>query len=107
MGGLDLKREIIDAHELINHVIAICDDDFRRAGIELLLELAAGSHHVDADPIRFQQALWNLIKNAIKFTPAGGRVTVRTYEREIELGRQRRHPGRSSQRYRHRHRSRA
>ena len=42
-GALDLKREIIDAHELINHVIAICDDDFRRAGIELCLELAAAS----------------------------------------------------------------
>ncbi len=82
-GGLDLKREVIDAHELIKHVIAICDDDFRRAGIELGLELAAASHHIDADPIRFQQALWNLIKNAIKFTPAGRRrVNVRTDVRQ-------------------------
>jgi signal transduction histidine kinase/ActR/RegA family two-component response regulator len=82
-GGLDLKREVLDAHELIKQVIAICEDDFRRAGIELGLELAAACHHVDADPIRFQQALWNLIKNAIKFTPAGGRVSVRTDDRQI------------------------
>jgi PAS domain S-box-containing protein len=85
-GSLDLKREIVDAHDLIKHVIAICDDDFRRAGIELVLELAAAARHVNADPIRFQQALWNLIKNAIKFTPAGGRVTVLTQDRQLSAG---------------------
>ena len=81
-GALNLKREIIDAHEMINHVIDICEDDFRRAGLKPSLELCAAHHHLDADPIRFQQVLWNLIKNAIKFTPAGGRVTVRTRDRQ-------------------------
>ena len=85
-GSLDLKREDIDAHDLIKHVIAICDDDLRRAEIKLGVELAAVQHHVSADPIRFQQALWNLIKNAIKFTPAGGRVTVRTLNRQLAAG---------------------
>jgi PAS domain S-box-containing protein len=85
-GALHLKREILEAHELIKQVIAICDDDFRRAEIELSLELAATAHHVHADPIRLQQALWNLIKNAIKFTPAGGRVTVRTHEHAASAG---------------------
>ncbi len=40
-GAFDLKREIIDVHDLINHVIAICADDVQRAGIELSLELEA------------------------------------------------------------------
>ncbi|MFI5457596.1 MAG: histidine kinase N-terminal 7TM domain-containing protein, partial [Isosphaerales bacterium] len=81
-GTLHLKREVIDAHEMINHVIEICDDDLRHARLELELDLAACRHHVDADPIRFQQVLWNLIKNAIKFTPSGGQVTVRSRDRE-------------------------
>ena len=85
-GTLDLKREIVAAHVLIKHVIAICENDFRQADIELGLELGAGRDYVDADPIRFQQALWNLIKNAIKFTPAGGRVTVRTHDGGIPAG---------------------
>jgi PAS domain S-box-containing protein len=85
-GALDLKHEILDAHDLITHVIAICDDDFRRAEIKLGLELSAIAHHVSADPIRFQQALWNLVKNAIKFTPAGGRVSVRTMNRQMGTG---------------------
>jgi CheY-like chemotaxis protein len=77
-GTLALQREIADAHQLVNHVIEICRDDLERARLEFTLDLSATRHHVDADPIRFQQVLWNLIKNAIKFTPAGGTVTVRS-----------------------------
>jgi len=81
-GALYLKCQVIDAHELIDHVIEICRDDFHRARLQLVLDLAATRHHVDADPIRLQQALWNLVKNAIKFTSPGGQVTVRSRDRD-------------------------
>jgi PAS domain S-box-containing protein len=77
-GKLHLQREVIDAHELIRQVVEICRADLRSARLELALDLAARRHHVDADPARLQQVLWNLIKNAIKFTPPGGTVTVRS-----------------------------
>ena len=55
-GTLYLKREVVDVHELVDHVIEICRDDFHRARLQLVLDLTAIRHHVDADPIRLQQA---------------------------------------------------
>lgn len=79
-GKLHLKRELVDAHELIHRVAEICRDDLNQAGLALILELSARRHDVHADPIRLQQVFWNLVKNAIKFTPAGGIITIRTRE---------------------------
>src|SRR5262249_45042104 len=79
---LRLERAIIDAHELVHQVVEICGVDLRSARLELTLDLAARRHHVDADPVRLQQVLWNLIKNAIKFTQAGGMVTVRSRDED-------------------------
>jgi signal transduction histidine kinase/ActR/RegA family two-component response regulator len=86
-GSLHLQTELIDAHQLINNVIDLCRDDVGNAKLQLKVDLAASSHHLSADPIRFQQALWNLIKNAIKFTPPGGRVTVRSRNGDAEKAR--------------------
>jgi signal transduction histidine kinase/ActR/RegA family two-component response regulator len=82
-GSLHLQRELTDAHTLIQNVIDLCRDDLGNAKLELHVDLLADRHHVDADPIRFQQALWNLIKNAIKFTPTGGKVAVRSLNADV------------------------
>ena len=47
-----------------------------RKGVDLSLDVAAGIGLVSADPGRLQQVFWNLLVNAVKFTPTGGSVAV-------------------------------
>jgi CheY-like chemotaxis protein len=77
-GRLRLDSRPVDAHDVINRALSVCDSEVRAAGLELHLELAASRHLIEADPERLQQLLWNLIKNAVKFTPRGGSIAIRT-----------------------------
>ena len=50
------------------------------------LEVDGQPSRTDGDPQRIQQAITNLIENAIEFTPPGGQVTVNTWQRGNEVG---------------------
>jgi CheY-like chemotaxis protein len=80
-GEFSMRRETIDAHEQIDRALELCSDEAHNANVTLVAQLKAEAHHVDADPIRFQQVLWNLLKNAIKFSLPGGTVTIRSRNR--------------------------
>ena len=78
-GKMPLHWGVADCHDLIRHALTICRSEFHGKELDIKLELAAEHRQVNADSARLQQVLWNLFRNATKFTPAGGTITIRTY----------------------------
>ena len=76
-GKLPYQFEVVDAHAQIARALEICWGEAEAKGLQLAADLGATDHHVRADAARLQQVLWNLIKNAVKFTPRG-RIEIRT-----------------------------
>lgn len=83
-GKLRLEMQMIDAHVAVRDAIANVQADARDKDIAIAVDLAAPRSHLRGDPARLQQIFWNVLKNGIKFTPAGGRLTVTS--RLDELG---------------------
>ena len=77
-GTFRLDPVTLDAHEVARQAIDVCLGEIEDGRIALGLELSAADHHVEADPSRLQQIVWNLLKNAVKFTPEGGTIVVRS-----------------------------
>jgi PAS domain S-box-containing protein len=77
-GPLRLAREVVDIHDLIHQALDACRGELHDAQILLEEDLRAGEHHADADPAQMQGAFQHLIRNAAKFTPAGGTLAIRS-----------------------------
>jgi PAS domain S-box-containing protein len=77
-GKLVLQSEELNAHTSLTRAIEICQADARQKRLTLHIELNATRANIIGDPVRIQQACWNVLRNAVKFTPERGRITITT-----------------------------
>ncbi|HEV2456566.1 MAG TPA: PAS domain S-box protein [Verrucomicrobiae bacterium] len=77
-GKLALKLDDVDAHVILQEAVATIQNQIAAKELRLILNLNAAERRINGDPVRLQQIFWNILKNAAKFTPKGGTITVET-----------------------------
>jgi two-component system CheB/CheR fusion protein len=77
-GKMALEMRPVDVHAVLNEALATMDADHKEKRLVLTHDLGAETYVVLGDPVRLQQVFWNVLKNAVKFTPANGSIRIVT-----------------------------
>jgi PAS domain S-box-containing protein len=84
-GKLRLSLETVDVHDVLDSVLDLFRSEIQVKQQDVHVDKHATHHYVLADRARLQQMLWNLIRNAAKFTPDGGHIYVRTRDERMHV----------------------
>lgn len=84
-GRVAVEAAEVRLDELVEAIVATMQDAAARAGVTVTTEIAPAIEPIEGDPAGLQQLLGNLVSNAIRYTPRGGRVTIRLRETDGRL----------------------
>lgn len=84
-GKFSIRHERVDLGDLLARSVRIVREEVSRKGIALHVDVADNTMDVSADPTRLQQVFWNILRNAVKFTPVGGSIHVRAYRWDDQM----------------------
>ncbi|HEX7294629.1 MAG TPA: PAS domain S-box protein, partial [Pyrinomonadaceae bacterium] len=76
MGKLAITRQTVSVSTIVGDAIETVRSEAEAKNISLKLVAPKESLVVDGDPVRLGQIVWNLLNNAVKFTPPGGEITI-------------------------------
>ncbi len=83
-GELPLHKQLVDLREVVRQAAAAFEPRLEAKGVRLELEVGEEPLPVEVDPERLRQVLFNLLSNAERYTPEGGRIAVRAEQRDGE-----------------------
>ncbi len=78
-GKVELDKHPVELSTVIQRAVDVCRPDLEARGLHLGVDLGNARWVVEADIARLQQVFWNLLRNAIKFTPHDGCVGVKCH----------------------------
>lgn len=86
-GKLEIHARAVDLREVLLHAGEACETERKNKWIELISHIPADLPKIHADGARIQQVIWNVLKNAIKFTPDSGTIEMdaRRIDDRIEI----------------------
>lgn len=85
-GKVDLANEPFDLNALVDNVCEMQRGPMAERGINFELSRTVEHPWLLGDEVRLSQVLMNILSNAVKFTPEGGRITVRVHEAVYATG---------------------
>ena len=71
-----IVKQEVDVRALVGDVVKVFAEMAKQRGVDLRSCVPAAFPKLRTDPVRLRQVLFNVISNAVKFTPGGGRVSV-------------------------------
>lgn len=76
-GKLHMQMELVNFEDLMRLAHDAVEPQAQAKGLSLSIDVAPGNYEVIGDAGRLQQVVWNILNNAVKFTPEGGNIALR------------------------------
>ena len=75
-GKIELRREEVELTKIVRHAVQTIQPMIDEYGHDLIVSILSGAVTVSADPTRLEQVFVNLLSNAAKYTPRGGKICI-------------------------------